>query len=77
MNHTKRSKNYPPVSPATLHANPQYAHVCLPSGVETTVNICDIAPHPDTSEEINNPSNNTKEPSAISVQRHNSNSDIQ
>ena len=67
QNHTKRSKNDSPVSPATLlHANPQYAHVRL--GVETTVNIHDIAPHPDTSEEINNPSNNTiQEPSAISV----------
>ena len=42
----KRSSKYePPVTPATLlHANPDYAHVQLPSGIETTVNIRDIAP---------------------------------
>ena len=27
-----------------LHANPQYAHVRLPSGVESTVSIRDLAP---------------------------------
>ena len=46
-NHTRNSKNNPPVSPATLlHANPQYAHVLLPSGVETTVSIRDLAHYP-------------------------------
>lgn len=31
--------------PATLrHANPQYAHEQLPSGVETTVSIREISP---------------------------------
>jgi hypothetical protein len=46
-NHTRNSKNDPPVSPATLlHANPQYAHVLLPSGVETTVSIRDLAHYP-------------------------------
>ena len=46
-NHTKRSKNDPPVTSATLvHANPEYAHIRLDSGVETTVNIRDLAPHP-------------------------------
>ena len=44
-NHTKSSKYDPPVTPATLlEINPHYAHVCLPSGVETTVNVRDIAP---------------------------------
>jgi len=39
-------KNGPPVSPATLlYANPQYAHVRLPSGVEITVCLRDIAQH--------------------------------
>ena len=43
-NHTRKSKSDPPVSPATLlHANPSYAHIQLPSGVETTVSIRDIA----------------------------------
>ena len=43
-NHTKRSKNDPPVTPVTLlHANPMYAHVQLPSGAETTVSIRDLA----------------------------------
>lgn len=42
--HVKSSKNDPPVSPATLlHANPEYAHVRLPSGHETTVSIRDIS----------------------------------
>ena len=46
-NHTKRSKYDPPVSSATLlHANPTYAHVRLPSGVETTVSMRDIAYNP-------------------------------
>ena len=46
-NHTRTSKNDPPVSSATLlHANPQYAHVRLPSGVETTVSIRDLAQKP-------------------------------
>ena len=27
-----------------LHANPQYAHVLLPSGIESTVSIRDLAP---------------------------------
>ena len=45
--HTRRSKNDPPVSSATLlHANPMYAHVRLPSGAETTVNIRDLARQP-------------------------------
>ena len=46
-NHTRRSKNDPTVSSATLlHANPSYAHVRLPSGVETTVSIRDLARQP-------------------------------
>ena len=49
--HTRRSKNDPPVSSATLlHANPMYAHVRLPSGVETTVNIRDLARQPGVEE---------------------------
>ena len=45
--HSKRSKNDPPVSPATLiHANPEYAHIRLDSGAETTVNVRDLAPFP-------------------------------
>ena len=48
-NHTRKSKNDPPASSATLiHVNPQYAHVRLPSGVETTVSLRDVARHPDT-----------------------------
>ena len=48
-NHTKKSKYEPPASPATLiHANPEYAHVRLQSGIETTVSIRDVAQHPDT-----------------------------
>ena len=44
-NHTKSSKYDPPVTPATLlEINPHYAHEHLPSGVETTVNVQDIAP---------------------------------
>ena len=44
-NHTRKSKHDPPVSPATLlHANPEFAHVRLPSGTETTVSIRDVAP---------------------------------
>ena len=47
-NHTRKTKYDPPVSPATLlHANPTYAHVRLPSGVETTVSMRDIARQPD------------------------------
>ena len=50
-NQPRKSKNDPIVSPATLiHANPEYAHVRLQSGVETTVNLRDIAQHPDTVE---------------------------
>ena len=46
-NHTRRSKNDPPVTPATLiHANSSHAHVRLPSGVETTVNIRDLVQQP-------------------------------
>ena len=46
-NHTRRSKYDPPVSSATLlHVNPSYAHVRLPSGVETTVSIRDLARQP-------------------------------
>ena len=53
-NHTKRTKNDPPVTSATLvHANPEYAHIRLDSGVETTVNIRDLAPYPvETTEEV-------------------------
>ena len=31
--------------PSQIHANLQYAHILLPPGVETTVNIRDLAPH--------------------------------
>ena len=45
-NRTRTSKFQPPVTEAQLlHANPSYAHVQLPSGVETTVNVGDIAPY--------------------------------
>ena len=45
--HHRTHKNAPPVIEGNLlHANPQYAHVQLPSGVETTVNIRDISQHP-------------------------------
>lgn len=48
-NQPRRSKNDPIVSPATLiHANSEYVHMCLQSGVETTVNLRDIAQHPET-----------------------------
>ena len=44
-NRKRASKFDPPVTPATLlHANPSYAHIQLPSGIETTVNVRDIAP---------------------------------
>ena len=43
----KHNKGEPPVTEATLlHSNPLYAHVRLPSGKETSINIRDIAPHP-------------------------------
>ena len=35
-----------------IHANPAFAHVKLPSGVETTVNIRDIAPLPSQNAEL-------------------------
>lgn len=48
-NQPRKSKNDPIVTSATLiHANPEYAHVRLQSGVETTVNLRDIAQHPET-----------------------------
>ena len=48
-NHTRRSKYDAPVSPATLiHANPEYAHVRLASGVETTVSLREVAPFPES-----------------------------
>ena len=51
--HTRRSKNDPPVTTATLlHANPEYAHVRLPSGTETTVSVRDIARHPSTMDDF-------------------------
>ena len=55
-NHTRRSKNEPPVITATLlHANPEYVHVRLPSGTKTTVSIRDIAQHPSTMEDFAEP----------------------
>ena len=54
-NHTRKSKYEAPVSPATLlHANPSYAHVQLPSGVETTVSMRDIARQPNDENVIDN-----------------------
>ena len=54
-NHTRKSKHDPPVTPATLlHANPSCAQVRLPSGVETTVSIRDVARHPDDTPTIDN-----------------------
>ena len=54
-NHTRKSKYDPPVTPATLlHANPSCAQVRLPSGVETTVSIRDVARHPDDTPIIDN-----------------------
>ena len=51
-NQPKRGKNDPPVVPATLlHANPQYAHVRLQSGRETTVNLRDVSRHPEAAVE--------------------------
>ena len=51
-NHTRTSKNQPPVIKATLlDVIPQYAHVKLPSGTETMVNIWDIAPHQESVDE--------------------------
>ena len=54
-NHTRTSKNQPPVIKATLlDVNPQYAHVKLPSGTETTVNIRDIAPQQESVDKNHN-----------------------
>ena len=51
-NHTRKSKYDPPVSPAMLlHANPEYAHVRLASGKETTVNLRELAPFPEVESE--------------------------
>ena len=48
-NQPRRSKNDPPVTSATLiHVNPQYAHVRLQSGVETTASLRDVSRHPDS-----------------------------
>ena len=45
-NHSRTSKNDPLVTPATLlEVNPHYAHIRLPSGVETSVSVQDIAPN--------------------------------
>ena len=45
--HTRCSKSDRPITSATLiHANLSYAHVHLPSGFETTVNIRDLAQQP-------------------------------
>ena len=60
-NYTRSSKNDPPVTPATLiHANPEYAHVKLPSGVETTVSVRDLAPTviDESSDKVDNSSTN-------------------
>lgn len=43
-NHTKSSKHDTPVTPSTLlEINPHYAHVHLPSNIETITNVQDIA----------------------------------
>ena len=43
--HVRQSKYDPLVQEVEiLHANPQYAHVRLPSGIESTVSIRDLAP---------------------------------
>ena len=48
-NHTRSSKLELPVVKAELiHANPQYAHVRLPSGTETTVSLREVAPCPES-----------------------------
>ena len=62
-NHRRQSKNDPPVMPATLlHVNPQYANIRLPSGIETTVNIREIAPcHPEQFENSDNPANSIQD----------------
>ena len=63
-NHTRKSKYDPPASSATLiHVNPQYAHVRLQSGVETTVSLRDIAQHPDTIDNTNNEFQHPQQPS--------------
>ena len=44
-NYARKSKYDALVTPATLvYANPQYAHIKLPSGVETIVNLQEVAP---------------------------------
>ena len=54
-NHAKSSKYDPPVTPATLlEINPHYVHVRLLSGVETTVNVEDIAPKSPNEEDTSN-----------------------
>ena len=54
-NHTRTSKNQPPVIKATvLDVNSRYAHVKLPSGTGTMVNIRDIAPHQESVNENHN-----------------------
>lgn len=63
-NHTKSSKLDPPVTPATLlDINPYYAHVRLPSGAETTVNVRDLAPN-SSNQEDEHDENNTASPEA-------------
>ena len=50
-NHACKSKYNAPVTPATLlHANPQYAHIKLPSGVEK-LNLQEVTPFEPPTEE--------------------------
>ena len=66
-NQPRRSKNDPVVTAATLiHANPQSAHIRLPSGVETTVSLRDVARHPDSEVELNESSNPNSQSSSSS-----------
>ena len=52
-NHTRQSKFDPPVVPAELiEVNPHYGYVRLESGVETTVSLREIAPHPISETEV-------------------------
>ena len=75
-NHAKSSNYHPPATPATLlEINLHYAHVCLPSGVETTVNVQDIAPkslnEEDTYKDISTSTGNHKELLIVEVEKPN------
>ena len=43
-----------------LHANPQYAHIRIPSGVESTVSIRDLVPYGETANYVPSSANPPK-----------------